>query len=80
MGNKRILKELGEQEFVYPRASEIMESLAIQLAKANTVGVTINGPYMTLRWGPKKQMLSVSFQVLSITDFSVEDPPDNEDK
>jgi len=66
--------DLGLQEFSDPRANEIMEMLR---KKATTeFGVTVVGPYVTLRFRKGKDLVQVSMQVTSITDSGVRELPD----
>jgi hypothetical protein len=67
MTQDKIYHELGLQVFTDPRADEIMNELRDKLAPI--FGITVIGPYMTLRYyGKKKQFIQVSFQVTDMTD------------
>jgi hypothetical protein len=63
--------DLGTQELKDLRATEIMEMLRQRVALG--FGVTVIGPYMTLRFngGDKNRLIQVSFQVTGITDSNV---------
>lgn len=69
-------RELSEQGFVDSTADKIMEELRQRAAKC--FGVTVVGPYMTLRFGDGKRLVCVSFQVTSITDSTILEEPDHD--
>ncbi len=72
-------EELGLQTFEDPRAGAIMEELRLKVSKE--FGVTVVGPYVTLRFGHGKRHVQVSMQVTSITDSTqLEQPHPDDDK
>ena len=68
-----------QQEFVDYRAPMIMDELRQLLVDSKKFGVTVQGPYVTLRYGRGSRLVTVSMQVQSITDSLVREPPE-EDK
>ena len=68
-----------QQEFVDYRAPMIMDELRQLLVDSKKFGVTVQGPYVALRYGRGSRLITVSMQVRSITDSLVKEPPE-EDK
>lgn len=68
------LKELGMTVFEDPIADEMLEEMRKKLAES--FGVTVMGPQVTLRWG--RSLKQVSMIVISVTDDACrEDPPED---
>ncbi len=71
------MRELGAQELVDPRGVAIMEMLRKKLAAG--FGVTVIGPYVTVRFYDGKELIQVSMQVSSIIDSGEREAPDSDD-
>jgi hypothetical protein len=67
-GNPYEFTNLGELQFIEPEAEKIMEELRKNIATQKHIGITVQGPYMTLRFGGGDRLVQVSFQVTHITD------------
>ena len=57
--------DISQQQFCDPRAEEVMEQL--RKIAAGKFGVTVTGPYVTLRFYDKEHLVQVSMQVTEIT-------------
>lgn len=66
------LKELGMTAFEDPLADEMLEEMRKILAQS--FGVTVVGPYVTLRWG--RSLKQVSMVAISVTDDDMREEPE----
>ena len=67
-------QELGELDFIDNRATDILNELQKQAAKC--FGVTVVGPYVTLRFGKAERLVTVSMIVTNIYDSEVREELD----
>jgi hypothetical protein len=75
-----VKQELGTLQLDNDHAKRIMEELRLMAAAGSVFGVTVIGPYVTLRFGKGHRLVQVSMMVTSITDSTVLEPIDDEDK
>lgn len=71
--DRKTYTELGAVEFREPRATEYMDIVRKKLL-ATGMGVTINGPYVTVRFSSPRnprELASVTMQVTDIHDTAV---------
>lgn len=73
------LKELGYQVFEDNRANQIMEIVRKKIIDSKQFGITVIGPYMTIRFKDGNSHVEVSMQVTSITDSKILDPQFEDD-
>lgn len=74
-------RELGDLQFAERATHELMEELRTRVAAVG-LGVTLNGPYLTLRFysaheAPRAALITVSALVVSVTDSSEFEPEED---
>jgi hypothetical protein len=68
--------DLSFQTFEDPRANEVLEQMRRKLC--NEFGVTVVGPYLTLRWSDGRHHVEASFQCTRIEHSGILTPHDPE--
>ena len=64
------LKEFGQLHLAHPYANFLMEQLRKRIANQESLGVTVVGPYLTLRWNEGTGLAQMTFLLESATDSS----------